>query len=387
MFVYLRGLRIPSYWIWLHLTSPQVSLVMNSTSLSVGTTLYHPNIGRQSFQSLPCRWQCLCHAGWSVKGWWFHQNWCCFGQPPRIDRLITIKHDLFEKHMLDATWDRGVYYKEHGGMGHGYLNMGMSLVSYIWYTLLGTFPKGVHIGDPIFSFRTYGFFFVVIIFLAVALSSEEEFFDFANALFLIFTTFFAGVLDRNFRLLNWRYCTFSWGHILWGYSLQFSPEELALYMVGTSNRSVPEMAMDGKIVWNMESSKMSWSFQRKIHEHCKWDDMGFERFVQITTGSKEPPCPLKSLNRSCQPPRRLMSPGTKAWNFYQHLEGRGLKSGSTHFCPWPIYATNRNNMAMWWTNTQTPPFGSFCIVINDVVVWFNDTQSPPFGSFLYTHQR
>lgn len=46
------------------------------------------------------------------------------------------------------------------------------------------------------SLATYGFFFVVILFLALTLSSEEKS-DYASALFLIFTTFFAG----------------SWGHI------------------------------------------------------------------------------------------------------------------------------------------------------------------------------
>ena len=34
------------------------------------------------------------------------------------------------------------------------------------------------------------------------------------------------------------------GHILWGYSLKLRPKKSALYMVGTSNQSVPEMAFD-----------------------------------------------------------------------------------------------------------------------------------------------
>ena len=34
------------------------------------------------------------------------------------------------------------------------------------------------------------------------------------------------------------------GHIFWGYSLKFRPEKQALYMVGTSNKSIPKMTIE-----------------------------------------------------------------------------------------------------------------------------------------------
>ena len=34
------------------------------------------------------------------------------------------------------------------------------------------------------------------------------------------------------------------GQMLWGYPLKFRPKKLALYMLGTSNQSDPEMAID-----------------------------------------------------------------------------------------------------------------------------------------------
>ena len=36
------------------------------------------------------------------------------------------------------------------------------------------------------------------------------------------------------------------GHILWGYPLKLRPEKYGLYMVGTSNKSVPEMAIESR---------------------------------------------------------------------------------------------------------------------------------------------
>ena len=40
------------------------------------------------------------------------------------------------------------------------------------------------------------------------------------------------------------------GHIFWGYSLKFRPEKQALYMVGTSNKSIPKMTIENYLCWN-----------------------------------------------------------------------------------------------------------------------------------------
>ena len=57
------------------------------------------------------------------------------------------------------------------------------------------------------------------------------------------------------------------GHILWGYSLKFRPWTIGLiYMVGTSNQSVPEMAIDMLINWFADDIFSLWN-----PHLCQWN--------------------------------------------------------------------------------------------------------------------